>query len=79
MVDRRRLKRRLVFWRTLAVLAVVACVLVALRPAASLLPGHLGAADYVARLTVDGIITEDPQAVDGSCARLADDDRTSRR
>jgi protease-4 len=75
ILDRRRLSRRLAFWRTVAVLAVVACVLVALRPSAALVNGHFsfgGAAklagpavggSYVARLPVNGIITDDPKIV----------------
>jgi protease-4 len=60
IIDRRRLGRRLAFWRTLAVLAVVACVLVALRPVI----GHGIGGVYVARLPVDGVITDDPKLVD---------------
>ena len=53
LIDRRRLKRRLLFWRGFAVLAVVACAL--------LLVGRAGlpVRDHVARLTVSGLITED--------------------
>jgi protease IV len=73
IIDRRRLARRLVVWRTIAVLAVVACVLVALRPSAALFSGIEGAAkpgvaavgpgSYVARLQVNGIITDDPKII----------------
>ena len=53
LLDRRRLKRRLFFWRSFAVLAVLAAVLVALRGA------RVGVERaHVARLTVNGIITE---------------------
>lgn len=63
--DRRRLKRRLLFWRVLAVLAVCAA-LAAFLPTRSLplgslplgsLPGRV--TPHVARLSVSGIITED--------------------
>jgi protease IV len=54
LLDRRRLKRRLVFWRVLSVLIVVIAVLAGLR-SAGLAPG--GA--HIARVSVDGLITED--------------------
>jgi protease-4 len=69
ILDRRRLSRRVAFWRTLAVLAVVGCVLVALRPSAAVMTGHFGfgapviASRYVARLPVNGIITDDAKIV----------------
>src|SRR6476469_3044385 len=59
LLDRRRLKRRLVFWRILSVLAVIAAVLVGLR-SAGLAPG--GA--HIARVSVDGLITEDHKLTD---------------
>ncbi len=65
ILDRRRLSRRLAFWRILAVLAVVVCVLVALRPSAAIVSGPFGggASRYVARLPVNGIITDDPKTI----------------
>jgi protease-4 len=75
ILDRRRLARRLVFWRTVAVLAVVACVLVVLRPSGGFMNGRFGfggaakqaasalGGGYVARLPVNGIITDDPKLV----------------
>ena len=69
LLDRRRLKRRLFFWRSFAVLAVLAAVLVALRGEQS---RRLGGA-HVARLTVSGIITEDRKLTE-AVAKLADDD-----
>lgn len=68
LVDRRRLKRRLVFWRIAAVVAIVVAVVVAV--------GRLhGSAvgDHVARLTVDGIILEDPDRLDALADLAADD------
>ncbi len=53
LLDRRRLKRRLNFWRVLTVVAVVAALLVASSPAAA-----AAACPHVARINVDGIITE---------------------
>ena len=70
LLDRRRLKRRLIFWRVLAVLAIVAVGLVGLRRS-----GFVPAGAHVARLNVTGLITEDAKltrAVDA----LADDPRT---
>jgi protease-4 len=68
ILDRRRLKRHLFFWRSCAVLALLVAVLVALRG------GGLGIEyAHVARLQISGLITEDPRltrAVD----KLADDD-----
>ena len=52
LLDRRRLKRRLLFWRGVSVLAVAVCALLLLGRAG------LGRA-HVARLTVSGLITED--------------------
>jgi protease-4 len=65
LLDRRRLKRRLVLWRSFAVLAVLAAVLVALRGEDLLDRGHL------ARLTVSGIITAD-RKLDEAVDKLAD-------
>jgi protease IV len=68
ILDRRRLKRHLFFWRSLAVLAVLAAVLAAFHT------GRLGLPEraHVARLRVDGLITED-QKLDRAVAKLADD------
>jgi protease-4 len=69
LLDRRRLKRRLVVWRTLAVLALVGAALVVWRDDGGALAGA-----RVARLTVSGIITEN-RALDQQVADLADDKR----
>jgi protease-4 len=70
LLDRRRLKRRLFLWRSFAVLAALAAVLVALRGSGDL--RFVGS--HVARLTVSGIITAD-RKLDREVAKLADDDR----
>jgi protease-4 len=70
LLDRRRLKRRLLLWRTAAVLAVLAC--------AVLLVGRGGLPvnrAHVARLALGGLITEQRKLVD-TVAALADDDAT---
>ena len=59
LLDRRRLMRRLLFWRLLAVIAVLAAVVVAL-PEVGVKPVESA---HVARLTVSGLITEDPKLV----------------
>src|SRR5690242_2461211 len=69
LLDRRRLKRRLFFWRSFAVLAVLAVVLVALRGSN---PWFIGS--HVARLTVSGVITAD-RKLDREVAKIADDAR----
>jgi protease-4 len=66
LLDRRRLKRRLIFWRSLAVIALLVAVLVAIR-------GNelsFGRA-HLARLTVSGIITDD-RKLNESVTKLAD-------
>jgi protease IV len=64
LLDRRRLKRRLVFWRVAAVLALAAAILAGAR-----LPLFAPGA-RVAVLKVDGIITDDP-ARDAAVQKLA--------
>jgi len=69
LLDRRHLKRGLVFWRVVAVLAVVAAVLAGLRSGG--IPLFAGGA-HVAVLKIDGIITDDP-ARDAAVENLARD------
>ncbi|HUB15882.1 MAG TPA: signal peptide peptidase SppA [Acetobacteraceae bacterium] len=67
LLDRRRLKRRLFWWRSFAILAVLAAVLVALHR------GGIGfTRDHVARLNVSGLITEDSK-LDAAVDNLAED------
>jgi protease-4 len=54
LLDRRRLKRRLNFWRVGAVIAVVAALLAGLKGA-----GWTPSGAHIARVTVKGLITED--------------------
>jgi protease-4 len=67
ILDRRRLKRRLFFWRSAAILAVLVAVLVAVRGSGLGLERA-----HVARLEVSGLITEDARLT-RSVERLADD------
>lgn len=69
LLDRRRLKRRLFLWRTVAVLAVVAAGLLALGRDAELVLAR----EHVARLTVAGTITEDRKLVEAVDAVARDD------
>ena len=68
LLDRRRLKRRLVFWRVFAVVALVVAVLVGLRGA-----GLRPEGAHITRVTVNGIITEDRKLTE-SIDKLATDD-----
>ncbi len=70
LIDRRRLKRRLLFWRVVAVLAVLVCALVG----ASLVRNATGLSRgaYVARLDVTGLIGEN-RALNTAVAGLAKD------
>ena len=67
VVDRRRLKRRLMLWRVLAIVAAAAAVVAAV----GRLQGWIGGG-HVARLTVDGLITDDPWR-ERALAEVADD------
>jgi protease-4 len=59
ILDRRRLKRGMVTWRVIAILAIVLAALALLGRGAALWPGSR----YVAVLHVDGIITDDEKRV----------------
>jgi len=67
LLDRRRLKRRLILWRTLAVIACIVAVLAGLRGA-----GIGGGGAHIARLNINGIITEDHKLLQAVRA-VADD------
>ena len=70
LVDRRRLKRRLLIWRTIAVLAVLACAFIVVGRA-----GFGVARPHIARLTLNGMITEQSKLVD-AVGKLANDSAT---
>ena len=69
LLDRRRLKRRLFLWRTVAVLAVVVTGVLALGRDADTVLGR----EHVARLTIAGTITEDRRLVEAIDAVAKDD------
>ncbi len=69
IVDRRRLKRRLTFWRAAAVLALVLLVAVSVRRFDGVFKE-----DHVVRLVVDGLILDDPRR-DDALAKVATDDK----
>jgi len=58
MVDRRRLRRKVTLWRVLTFVAVVAAILFATSRAGPD-SGLLGRGDHIARVTVDGFISDD--------------------
>lgn len=68
LIDRRRLKRRLFFWRTTAVVAVAASALLALAPHFPLM-----GRPHLARLSVTGLITENRKLTE-EIAALAKND-----
>ena len=67
LVDRRRLKRRLTFWRTLAIIVAIVLVAVALRDEV----GPLSGKPHVARFNVSGIVTDDSRRVE-ALSRVAE-------
>ncbi|HTR16044.1 MAG TPA: signal peptide peptidase SppA [Acetobacteraceae bacterium] len=54
LLDRRRLKRRLNFWRVVAVASLAAAIIASLPGRGGLVPGQ-----HLTRIRVDGLITED--------------------
>ncbi len=70
LTDRRRLKRRLLLWRTLAIIAVMALAAAAFGRFAGI--GGLGGTDYIARLSVTGVIVDDERR-HRLLERIADD------
>jgi protease-4 len=63
IVDRRRMRRKLTFWRVAALLiavAAVAAAAVALTPGSWLLPGG----DYIARIRIQGLIRDNQNRVE---------------
>lgn len=71
LLDRRRLKRRLTFWRVLAVAALAAAALVAVLPRGGLSGARI-AGGHIARVNVRGVITEDRRLLDSVLALAKD-------
>jgi signal peptide peptidase SppA, 36K type len=69
LVDRRRLKRHLTFWRVAAIVLLVVALIAALSPVET-----LRARDRVARIAVEGVIVDDRDR-DKILAQVAEDDR----
>jgi protease-4 len=69
LIDRGRLKRRLLFWRVLTALVVVGCALFVLAP--NLRPGRGG---HLTRLTVSGLITDDRRLNEAVAALARNED-----
>ena len=68
ILDRRRLKRQLAFWRTVAILAGLAAVVVAIARF-----GGLDREDHVAELHISGLIVDDP-GLRATLKAVAEDD-----
>ena len=68
LIDRRRLKRRLNFWRVLTVLAIVFAAAVLAGPIGSLGVGR----QHIVRVTISGVITEDRKLTDAIVALTTD-------
>ena len=69
LVDRRRLKRRLTFWRIATVFAVV----VAIAAGYGRFGGPLGGDDFIARVEINGVIVHDDDRL-RKIRKLAEDD-----
>ncbi|MSO64234.1 MAG: signal peptide peptidase SppA [Alphaproteobacteria bacterium] len=72
LIDRRQLKRRVSAWRALAVVAIVAAIVAVALQSPAL--RHLTMRDHIARLTVQGLILDDPLRREALQA-IIDDDR----
>ena len=69
IIDRRRLKRRLILWRVIAVSAVALAIIVAV----GRFGGFRDHGDRIARVVIEGIILDDPVR-DQALQNIADDD-----
>lgn len=66
LIERRRLKRGVIVWRTLAIVALVALAIVAVARLG------VGVGDHVVRLWVDGLVLDDP-GLESALEEVADD------
>ena len=62
IVDRRRMRRKLTFWRVLAVIVVILAI-AAVASAWADRAGFAGAGSYIARVTIRGLIRDDEERV----------------
>src|ERR1700723_3576308 len=62
IVDRRRMRRKLTFWRVLAI-AVIILAIAGMAAAWSNRTGFAGAGSYIARVTIKGLIRDDEERV----------------
>jgi protease IV len=62
IVDRRRMRRKLTFWRALAVL-FIAVVIIGAAAFLGRRTGFAGVGDYIARVTIQGLIRDDEERV----------------
>ena len=69
LVDRRRLKRRLTFWRIATVVAVIAAIAVVY----GRFSGPLGGDDFIARIEIKGVIVHDDDRI-GKIRKIAEND-----
>ncbi|MEL7469944.1 MAG: signal peptide peptidase SppA, partial [Pseudomonadota bacterium] len=66
ILERRRIRRRLTFWRIIAIAAVLVAVLM-------MIPNSIASGDHIARVSIDGVIQDDPDR-DRLLKKLVDDD-----
>ena len=62
IVDRRRMRRKLIFWRVLAVVVIILAI-AGMAAAWSGRTGFAGAGAYIARVTIKGLIRDDEERV----------------
>jgi len=70
IVDRRRMRRKLTFWRVAAVLVVIVAIIAVAATVARRGEGLTAGSDYIARVKITGLIRNDQERVD-SLERLA--------
>ena len=69
ILERRQVRRRLAFWRILAIAAIVLAAIAVIPQASGPITG-----DHIARIRIDGVITDDPKR-DKVLLKMADSDR----
>src|ERR1044072_3709643 len=70
IVDRRRMRRKLTFWRVLAVLVAIVAIVAVAATVARRDGSGIASGDYLARVNIPGLIRNDQERVD-SLERLA--------